>query len=222
MPSKPMTFENAVIYKIVCKDINIPNCYVGSTTNFVKRKSHHKDNCKYESLKDYHYPVYNFIRDNGNWENWSMILIENYPCKNKLELESRERYHMELLKADLNKHIPTRTDKEYYQDNKEVFLAKCKIYREKNKDIIKIKKKDYRKRAKEKIKARKSKKVECKCGNIYAHDHASRHRRTKIHQKYENHQQLITMNDQLDIIDDEITSEFNRLSSLIIPLIKNV
>lgn len=222
MPSKPMTFENAVIYKLVCKDINIQNCYVGSTTNFVKRKSHHKDNCKYESLKDYHYPVYKFIRDNGNWDNWSMILIEKYPCKNKLELESRERYHMELLKADLNQRIPTRTDKENYNENKEIYAAKGKIYREKNKDIIKVRKKGYREQNKEKIKEHRSKKVECKCGIIYAHNHASSHRKTKKHQKYEKHQQLITMNDQLDKLDDEIMSEFNRLSLLIIPLIKNV
>ena len=219
MPSKPMTFENAVIYKIVCKDLNITNIYVGSTTNFTKRKTYHKGNCTNNKLKDYYYPLYACIRENGGWGNWSMILIENYSCKNKLELESRERYHMELLKTDLNKHIPTRTDKEYYQANKELYAIKGKIYREEKKDLIKIRRKGYREKDKEKIKARKSKKEECQCGIIYTHAHASRHKRSPKHQKYEKHQQLIVINNQLDKNDLELTSEFNRLCSLINPLI---
>ena len=207
MPSKPMSFEKAVIYKLVCNDLNIPSCYVGSTTNFSKRKGYHKGNCKNINSKDYNYPVYKCIRQNGGWNNWSMILLEKYPCKDRLELESRERYHMELLKTDLNKNIPTRTSKEYYQVTKEVFLAKCKVYRQKNSEIIKVK---------------RSKIINCECGIKYTYGHTHRHKKSLKHKKYllnMEHNNLIVINNQLDKNDLELTSEFNRLCSLINPLI---
>ena len=37
--------QNYVMYKIVCNDLNINDCYVGHTTNFNNRKSDHKYNC---------------------------------------------------------------------------------------------------------------------------------------------------------------------------------
>ena len=35
-------YGKVVIYKIVCKDLNIDMCYVGHTTNFLIRKASHK------------------------------------------------------------------------------------------------------------------------------------------------------------------------------------
>jgi len=40
-----VNYEKSTIYKIVCKDVNIKDCYVGSTTNFNRRKQEHKYNC---------------------------------------------------------------------------------------------------------------------------------------------------------------------------------
>ncbi len=37
--------EQYIIYKIVCKDINITDCYIGSSIKFRKRKNLHKSNC---------------------------------------------------------------------------------------------------------------------------------------------------------------------------------
>ena len=36
------------IYKIVCNDLSITDCYVGHTTDFVKRKCNHKIICNNE------------------------------------------------------------------------------------------------------------------------------------------------------------------------------
>ena len=33
MPSKPMDYSKTRFYKIVCKDLNIKDCYVGHTTD---------------------------------------------------------------------------------------------------------------------------------------------------------------------------------------------
>ena len=137
MPLTPIKYENGLIYKICCNDPNITDCYIGSTTNIIKRRQNHKTNCHNEKSKDYNMYVYQFIRDNGGWENWSLILIEYYSCNNKLELEKRERYYIEELHATLNKILPTRSRKEYYLDNVEQIREYRKEYYTKNIDKIK-------------------------------------------------------------------------------------
>ena len=76
MPRKDIDYSNTIIYRIVCKDTSITDCYVGHTTNFINRKNGHKTKCNNEKDKNYNLNVYQFIRDNGNWENWDMIEIE--------------------------------------------------------------------------------------------------------------------------------------------------
>ena len=46
MPRKPIDYSKTISYKIVCNDLSITDCYVGHTTDFTKRKSHHKSDCK--------------------------------------------------------------------------------------------------------------------------------------------------------------------------------
>jgi hypothetical protein len=157
-----VNYNNSIIYKIVCKDINVKEFYVGSTTNFNRRKQQHKSESNNSNSKKYNYTIYQFIRDNGKFENWDMLLIEKYNCNDKLELHKREREYIETLGASLNKNIPSRTIKEYkekyyennkdkltqskhkyYIDNKAEIAGKNKEYRENNKDIIKQRKKDY-------------------------------------------------------------------------------
>ena len=105
-------YENSVIYKLVHKnDQDNENIYIGSTTNFRGRKYEHRNNCLNEKIKKHNFKIYQFIRENGGWDEWEMIAVENYPCESKRELEIRERFHIETLKAKLNKIIPTRTTK---------------------------------------------------------------------------------------------------------------
>jgi hypothetical protein len=80
-----------------------------------------------------------------------IILIEKFPCVDKMELHKRERYWIEKLDC-CNKAIPTRTSKEWYKDNKEKIKVKTKAYREANKEKLNAKCKAYREANKEKIK----------------------------------------------------------------------
>jgi|688.fasta_scaffold972036_1 hypothetical protein len=145
-------YSNTVIYKIICNDENIKDVYVGSTTNFKKRKLNHKSNCNNEKLAEHNYKVYKFIRNNGGWDNFSMIVVENFPCNNSLESHERERYYYDILNCTLNTVTPGRTRgeyvkeyykenieyyKEYNQKNKEKNKEYNKEYYEQNKDIIK-------------------------------------------------------------------------------------
>jgi len=43
-------FSKTVMYKIVCNDLNVKECYVGHTINMVKRKCVHKSACNNEKI----------------------------------------------------------------------------------------------------------------------------------------------------------------------------
>ena len=148
MPQKPIDYANSSIYKLCCRDTDITDCYVGSTTNFRTRKSVHKNNFNNEKDKAYNYKVYQFIRDNGGWLNWDMILIEKVNVNDGNELHKEERKWIEQLNATLNCQLPTRTRKEWCEDNKDKLTEKSKEWCENNKDKIK----EYRENNKDKIK----------------------------------------------------------------------
>lgn len=99
-------YENGTIYKIVCDDQDVKETYVGSTVNFHARACQHIHNCRDATKKAYNRKLYKFIRENGGMQNWSIILIEKYPCENKLELELRETVIVNELKATLNSKVP--------------------------------------------------------------------------------------------------------------------
>ena len=145
-------YENSVIYKLKHnEDYDDTNIYVGSTSNFKNRKYNHKTKCNNEKTQEYNFPVYKYIRNNGNWDEWVMIPIEEYSCNSKKELEVRERHHIDLLRPALNKIMPCRTNKEYYQDNKEIIKKRAKDWDNDNKDKRKDYKKKYRNDNKDKI-----------------------------------------------------------------------
>jgi hypothetical protein len=103
MPKKDVDYTNTIIYKIFCKDQTITDVYVGHTTNFIQRKYSHKTACNNlnNNLK-----IYNTIRCNGGWENWDMIEIAKYNCKDATEARIKEQEHYDNLKACLNSYPP--------------------------------------------------------------------------------------------------------------------
>ena len=173
MPRKPIDYSNTHFYKIVCKDTTIKDCYVGHTTDFVKRRYAHKNICYKEQDRHYNIYLYQFIRENGGWENWGMINIETKNCKDNLEAKSIERDFTEKLKATLNRVKAVETQEEktrkkkwaednaervkennrrYYLEHKEAHNAYGKQYREDHKQEIKEwKKKHYEENKDEKL-----------------------------------------------------------------------
>lgn len=141
-----MDYANGKIYKLVSNVVN--DIYIGSTcTSLVKRICQHK--CKYNEWKDGKYKFTTSFKLYQEGE-VDIVLIENFPCKSKDELHARERYWIENLKC-VNKFIPTRTQKEYQEDNKEVIKEWNKKYREEHKEDIKEKDKKYRENNREKL-----------------------------------------------------------------------
>jgi hypothetical protein len=196
MPRKNVDYSKTVMYKIVSNDLNIRDCYVGSTTDFTKRKWAHKSNCANINGKHYNLKVYKFIRDNGNWENWSMVLIEMFPCTNHLESLQRERYWCENLNATLNSVVPSRSkqeyDKEYNIDHKE----QKKQYRVDHKDHYN----QYIDKNKDRIRYYKNTVIYCVCGSSYTRANKCKHLKTLMHQEYLKNRLYYDIRRGLDII----------------------
>jgi hypothetical protein len=164
-----VNYNNSIIYKLCCKDINVKDIYVGSTTNFTKRKQKHKSDCNNENSKNYNFNVYKFIRNNGGWDNWDMVVVERYECNDKLELHKKERDILEQLGATLNMCIPNRSIKEYQKEYQKT---------DKFKEYQKEYQKEYHKtdKYKEQIKEYLKQKVECKiCNKIMNKSSLNRH-----------------------------------------------
>jgi len=175
-------YQNSIIYKLCHQnDLENENIYVGSTTNFRGRKNEHKRNCNNEKGKNYNLSVYQFIRNNGGWDEWQMIPIEVFPCNDKKELEVKERYHIELLKSKLNKNIPSRTKKEYYKNNKDKIAEKDKKYYENNKEYLKKCRENNKKKLAEK---RKIKIICDHCGCEINNSSLNRHKKTNKCKNY--------------------------------------
>jgi hypothetical protein len=158
MPKKEIDYQKAVIYKI--EHLEKPELlYVGSTTEFIKRKSQHKYTCNNEKSSKYNYKIYKMIRENGGWDCFKILIIKQYPCLNKIELLIEEDRLMKELKSSLNHFKAYRTEeytnqinKEYRDKNKDKINEYCNKYREDNKDKIKERNKIYRDDNKDKIK----------------------------------------------------------------------
>jgi hypothetical protein len=139
MPRVAMDFSKTVIYHFVCQDTNFKCSYVGSTTNFVKRKAHHKSACKIETDKNHNLKLYQTIRDNGGWTNWKMIPLEEFECENKTQQVIREQYWIDRLKPELN-CLPAYQTEEQTKQKEKVTSQK---YREAHKEETKERNKNY-------------------------------------------------------------------------------
>ena len=135
MPKTVSDYTKNVIYKIQHNDDDTL-LYVGHTTNFIKRKSMHKYNCGTNSS-----PVYKMIRENGGWECFTMIVIQNFPCESKIEACIEEDRTMREMKASMNgrRAYVSSEEKTEYQK------GYMKEYNERNKEQIRESKKEYMK-----------------------------------------------------------------------------
>ncbi len=189
-------YSKGLIYKLCCNDPSVKDIYVGSTTNFIRRKCAHKTACNNQNKKSY---VYKFIRDNGGWCNWSMVLVRKYNATNKMKLARKERKYIEKLGATLNSNTPSRTlnevkeltskrNREYKEANKEVIREQRKEYRKRNKNVIKERNKQYYEANREEIIKQMTTKIECECGSIINRSEISRHKKTQKHKDLMNDQ----------------------------------
>ena len=178
MPKTNIDYSKTVIYKIVCDDENVDFIYVGSTTNFTKRKCAHKNICNNIDDKKYNQKKYVQIRENGGWENFKMIEVEKYPCNDNRESEKREeevrlelKANMNMIRSFLCKDLKTNLKQEY-----------DKTYRKLNETKIKEDKRKYYEKNKKQIYDKNENKMfECECGSVIKLYSKHHHLKTKNH-----------------------------------------
>ena len=202
--NKMSKYQKSIIYKIY--DNTNGNVYYGSTYNLLRvRIKGHRDDAKIDTKNC----ASKQIILNGNY---SYSMVEPYPCNSKQELHTRERYWIENFDC-VNKIVPGRTRKEYYQDNKEqikeysgehytknkeeISKKRAEFYTKnkeklcnksaedytKNKDKILEKRAEYHAKHKEEIKEKNAIKIVCECGSEITHGVMARHRKTAKHAK---------------------------------------
>ena len=126
-------YQLGKIYKIVCNTTGLT--YYGSTCEptLARRLAGHvgKYQC-WKNNKKGHFCTSSQVLEGKNYD---IILVENFPSDNNMELHKRERYYIENNDC-VNKKIPLRTDKEYSFDNRERINAYGVQWRVNNKDKV--------------------------------------------------------------------------------------
>ena len=158
-------YSKGKIYRVICK-CGCDQVYIGSTRQTLCRRLN-KHRADFNSFKKGRTrqdgkPVSNIsvfqIMDHNDYD---IFLIENYPCNNKEELRSRERYWVETNMC-INIKCPIRSKEEkkevmknYYQENRERMKEQrnlnSKRYNERHPEKVKERKRKYRERNKDKI-----------------------------------------------------------------------
>ena len=155
-----MDYCKGAVYKIYSKDKNDKNFYIGSTRNLKSRIENHIKACNHDIDR----PLYNYIRDNGGFDNFIVepMIICNL---DRDKLRDIEEHFFRSLKPTLNRNHPKRDRKTYFLENKEKISNQMKKYYADNCD--KLKKHSYTK-------------VVCPhCGRISTNGHIRRHQKTK-------------------------------------------
>ena len=130
------------IYKITSQFTD--RIYIGSTTETLShRLSRHKS--RYKSVQAGKPDWCSTVRELIELGEVAIELLEEIDFTLKKELFVRERWYIEQNKNRVvNKMIPTRTMKEYRQENCEILKQKAKEYRLANRDKINEKNKIYK------------------------------------------------------------------------------
>lgn len=133
MPKITIDYTNTIIYRIYCNNPENKDLYVGHTTNFVQRKHNHKQSCMNSKSPCYNLKLYQVIRSNGGWDNWTMEILNFFKCKNGYEARVKEQEYFTLLGATLNSIEPLSKPKDYITtskirtEKKSFYCEKCDV-----------------------------------------------------------------------------------------------
>jgi predicted GIY-YIG superfamily endonuclease len=157
MYSKIKKMLDGVVYKLKSKNPNITEFYIGSSCDMKQRITNHKNNCNNSIIPAYNFKVYEFIRNNGNFDNFEFEILLEVQVKSKKQLKNRyEAKYIIDFKPELNMKIPTIYDDEtveydeefykpsYYEEHKEIILEKGnQYYKDHKEDLLKKRKEKY-------------------------------------------------------------------------------
>jgi hypothetical protein len=120
-------FLNGKVYmlKPTVMGYNLEDIYIGSTTlPLEKRWSIHKS-CKKTTA--------NILIKKYGLQNMEIVLLENYPCQSRSQLQKREGQYIRNYPC-VNMTIAGRTSKEYYNDNRTQCIKRVQLWVDNNRD----------------------------------------------------------------------------------------
>ena len=196
-----------IIYLIKHKTCDDKKVYVGSTNNLKKRINIHRHDCNNEKRKNYNYKLYQYLRENGGFNQYEFIILECYVCNFKHELLCKEDDYIKMYPNNLNQLRAYLTRQEYkkknieqkkiyYEEHKKLIneyqkkwreqhknkiFEYAKKYREEYKKEIYEKNKKYRENNKEKLNEKSKEKITCECGSIVRKSDIAAHRKSLKH-----------------------------------------
>ena len=194
-------YASGKIYKLV--DKNFTKLYIGSTTQELSQRmtDHRRQYRQWQEGSNKFTSSFEIFEEFGI-ENCEILLLEIYPCNNKMELRKREGEH--IMKHDcVNRVVAGRCSKQYYKDNqakiKQYYIdnkLRIEQYRNDNREILREKAKIYRLGRKEKEQERhriyhmnnrdaknerKRQRILCGCGVTFSRGSPKHHKQTKKH-----------------------------------------
>ena len=184
-------YKNGKIYRIVCNETGLQ--YIGSTCKTLKQRlQQHKSSYKsYKDGKGTNTTSYKILEN----DNYAIVLIEDFSCDRKEQLNARERFYIESMTC-VNKNSPNKMNelgkdeynkqycKQYRNDNKEYFTQQAEKYYNDNLDKISDYKKEYYDNNRYKILEKQNQKILCiHCGCNYTKVNKLRHEKSKKRQK---------------------------------------
>lgn len=178
------------IYEIIENETN-KIIYVGSTTGkyFCIRKCEHT---RPSTLKSNRQPkLYNYIQENGGWENFKFNILQYFDNIDKNELLTLEKQFIDE-KTPLANSIKSIETRDEYLERKRNQLKKWR--KEHPEYLIKYKN---RQSQIEYIKKRCSTKINCECGGTYTLQNKTNHFSRDIHKEYENTKAKVEINQKI-------------------------
>ena len=187
-----------LIYKIVIGD----NCYIGSTTNLIRRQGEH--NCNLNS-DNYNYLLYKKCREH-KIENIILELVEDEVEEEDLKI--REQFYINKLLPTLNTYRAIRTN----EDTKQIKREDGIRYRANNKEKLKIQKKEWQENNKEKLKIQKKEYYENNKEKLtnYLKDYQENNKdkiKEKNKKRYENNKEKLKEKVKCDLCNKEIRKD---------------
>jgi len=162
-------YKHGKIYKLFSKNTEL--VYYGSTIKTKERRldKHKTDYISYLNGNEHYYTSFEVLK----YGDYDLEFLEEYPCGNKKALERREGWYQRNFEC-VNFRIEGRTNKEYYEDNKE----QIKQYYEDNKEHITLYKADWYQENKEEISKKLAETVTCEdCGKHLVGSSLSGHKK---------------------------------------------
>ena len=130
-------YNESRIYKIWCNLEGIDEIYIGSSARFIERCKLHESDCNNINSPRYSYKLYQYIRNNGGFQNFKIHVIQEFPCENRTALNIREEYWKKELQPTLNtnrahlsknelRDCHNKAVKKHYTNNKTHIRSKAK------------------------------------------------------------------------------------------------